>query len=253
MMEKDTAIQVEEDAASVTASLSPEWREEDHATLVEMTKAGVLYGHKKSRKNPNFNNWVFSVRGGVEVIDLEKTLTAIEEVATFLKKELLEKKTFLVVGTQPAAQEAVKMISEALAGCPYVVNRWIGGLLTNFSVLSRRIEYYKKRTSDFKDGKFDNYTKKEKLLISREIEKMDTMFSGVKELTKLPDIMIVIDGSLKSHRAAIAEAKLKKISLVGIIDNDDEPKDFAYFIPANDHARSSVEWVMQRVIEKIKS
>lgn len=225
----------------------------DEATLTEMAKVGVFYGHKKSRKNPQFDEYIYGLRNGVAVIDLVKTLKAIDIVATFLKNALSEKKTFLIVGTQPASRNSVLKLSEALGNCSYVVNRWIGGLITNFAVIGKRIDYYKKRKLDMEQGKFEGYTKKERLLISREIEKMGTMFTGLENFTKISDIVFVIDGSLKGHRTAVHEAILHKLSVVGIIDNDDNPSDFQYFIPANDHTKASIEWITDAIVDKIKS
>ncbi len=224
----------------------------DEGTLLEMAQAGVLYGHKKSRKNPHFDEYIFATRNGIEVIDLTKTLKAIDIVSGFLKKALEDKKTFVVVGTQPASADAVKALSEALGGCSYVTRRWIGGLFTNFSILSKRINYYKQQKEDLAQGRLDKYTKKEQLLMKREIEKMERKFTGVENMAQVPDVMFVIDGSPKGHKTAIAEAHIKHVPVVGIIDSDDDPNDFAYFIPANDHARSSINWVVDRIITHLK-
>jgi len=225
---------------------------QDESLIIEMAKAGVLYGHKKSRKNPSFEKYVFTTRNGVEVIDLSLTLKAIDEISQFIKKSLEERKSFLIIGTQPAARESIINLAGALGGSSYVVNKWIGGLITNFSVLYKRIEYYKKRKKDLQEKRFEGYTKKEKLLISREVEKMGERFLGLEEYTKIPDIVFVIDSSLKGHKTVIREAQKKKITLVGIIDNDDNPREFDYLIPANDHSKPSINWVVSKIIEKIK-
>jgi small subunit ribosomal protein S2 len=224
----------------------------DETILTEMAKAGVFYGHKKSRKNPLFDEYIYGLRNGIAVIDLVKTLKAIDIFAGFIKNSVSDKKTFMVVGTQPASKDAVLKLSEVLGNCPYVVNRWIGGLITNFGIIGKRIDYFKKRKLDFEQGKFENYTKKERLLISREIEKMGVMFKGLENLTKIPDIMFVIDSSLKGHSTAVHEALLHKMQVIGIIDNDDNPGDMAYFIPANDHAKASIDWIVNNLITKIK-
>jgi small subunit ribosomal protein S2 len=225
----------------------------DESILTEMAKAGVFYGHKKSRKNPKFDEYIYGLRNGIAIIDLVKTLKAIGIVAGFIKSSLAEKKSFIVVGTQPALKDAVLKLSGALNNCPYVINRWIGGLITNFGVIGKRISYFKKRKEDFNQGKFEAYTKKEKLLISREIEKMEALFTGLNDMTKVPDIMFVIDPSLKGHATAVHEALLSKIKIIGIIDNDDDPSKMDYFIPANDHSKSSVDLIVNYLIEKIKS
>lgn len=225
----------------------------DEAVLTEMAKAGVFYGHKKSRKDPQFDEYIYGLRNGVAIIDLVKTIKAIDIVAGFIKSSLAEKKTFMVVGTQAASRNAVIKLSEALGNAPYVVNRWIGGLITNFGIVGKRIDYFKKRKMDLEQGRFEGYTKKEKLLISREVDKMGILFTGLENFTKIPDIMFVIDPSLKGHSTAVHEAMLHKMKLVGIIDNDDDPGQMTYFIPANDHAKASVEWVINALVDKIKS
>lgn len=225
----------------------------DEAVILEMAKAGVFYGHKKSRKNPKFDDYIYGLRNGIAIIDLVKTLKAIDIVSGFIKNSIAEKKSFIVVGTQPASRDAVLKLSEVLGNCPYVINRWIGGLITNFAVIGKRIDYFKKRKADFQQGKFNDYTKKEKLLISRELEKMSQLFKGLENLSKVPDILFVIDSSLKGHSTAVHEAILSKMKIVGIIDNDDDPSKMTYFIPANDHAKSSIDWVVNTLIQKIKS
>jgi small subunit ribosomal protein S2 len=224
----------------------------DELVLTEMAKAGVFYGHKKSRKDPRFDEYIFGLRNGIAVIDLVRTLKLIDIVAGFIKNSIAEKKTLMVVGTQSAAKNAVLKLSESLNNCPYVINRWIGGLITNFGMIGKRIDYFKKRKSDLEQGKFEGYTKKERLLISREVEKMGIVFEGLENFTKIPDIMVVIDPSLKGHSTAVHEASLHKMQIIGIIDNDDSPSDMTYFIPANDHAKASIDWVTDALISKIK-
>lgn len=220
--------------------------------FLEMAKAGVLYGHKKSRKDPHFGEFVFAIRNGVEIIDLEQTLTHIDAMAQKLSELKKEGKSVMVVGTQPAARESVKRLAETLES-PYVVNKWIGGLITNFAVISERIEYFKKQKESEKNNKFADYTKKERLMIHREVEKMAEKFEGLEGYTRTPDAMFIIDGSIKGHKAALREARRKEIPVFGIIDNDDNPELFDNFIPANDHARSAIEWVTNKLIEEMVS
>src|SRR3989344_681913 len=217
----------------------------------DMAKNGVLYGHKKSRKNPKFGEYVFATRNGLEMLDLQKTMQGIGIVAQVLKKAKAEKKAFLLIGTQPAAYGAIEALSEALGDCSYVTGKWVGGLMTNFPVISKRIEYLKKRQQDMRDGAFDRYTKKERLMIEREIEKMSATFKGVEQLDKVPDVLFVVDASVKNHKTALHEAHIKKSLVLGIIDNDDNPDEFDYFIPANDHAKASIDWVVASLIAKL--
>lgn len=224
----------------------------DKETLLEMAKAGILYGHKKSRRESRFDDYIFGSRSGVEIIDLSKTLKAISIVSGFMKSSLSEKKNFLIVATQPAAKESALKLSQALDGCPCVTNKWIGGLITNFSILSKRLEYFKKRRKDMEEGRFSAYTKKEQLLISREIEKMGKMFEGLENYAQIPNIVFIVDSSLKGHKTSVHEAKLKNINLLGIIDNDDDPTKFDYFVPGNDHTKASIDWIIDKLIANLK-
>ncbi len=226
--------------------------EEDLKIVGEMMTAGLMYGHKKSKTNPKFKRYIFTTRSGVEIIDLSQTLSALELAVGFLKNQINNKGLVLVVASQSAAREAV----ENLAGkfnFAYINDRWIGGLLTNFKVLSQRIEYFKKVRSDFEKGAFEKYTKKERLIISRNIQRMEKMFSGLKNLIKLPDAILMIDPSLKGHVAAVREAKRMGIPLVAILDSDDNPDLINYPIPANDHAKMSIDWIINRISNSLES
>jgi small subunit ribosomal protein S2 len=242
----------DQQATEKTASLDFSRIEAGDEVYEDMAKHGVLYGHKKSRKNPKFADYVFATRNGSEVLDLQKTLNSIEIAASVLKKNKDEKKAFLLVGTQPAAHEAVRKLADALgSGNSCITGKWTGGLITNFPVLGKRLEYLKKRQADMKDGRFEKYTKKERLMIEREIEKLSEKFAGLENMDRVPDVLFVVDGNVKNHRTAIREARIKGMLIMGIIDNDDNPDDFNYFIPANDHAKASIDWVVNALTAKL--
>lgn len=237
---------VEQELISVSAS------EADLKIIGEMMGVGLMYGHKKSKTNPKFKKYIFTVRNGIEIIDLAQTLSALESAVEFLKNKISNKGLVLVVASQSAAKEAVKNLSEKF-DFAYINDRWIGGLLTNFRVLSQRIEYFKKTQSDFEKGAFEKYTKKERLMINRNIQRMEKMFSGLKNLIKLPDAILIIDPSLKGHVAAVREAKRTGIPLVAILDSDDNPDLIDYPIPANDHAKTSIDWIVNRIADRLRS
>lgn len=225
--------------------------EENLKIIGEMMTAGLMYGHKKSKTNPKFKRYIFTTRNGIEIIDLSQTLSALESVVEFLKNQIDNKGLVLVVASQSAAKEAVKNLAEKF-NFVYINDRWIGGLLTNFKVLSQRIEYFKKIRLDFEKGAFEKYTKKERLMINRNIQRMEKMFSGLKNLIKLPDAVLIIDPSLKNHTAAVREAKKIGIPIVAILDSDDNPEVADYLIPANDHAKMSIDWIANKIIEKLE-
>ena len=224
----------------------------DMAIIKEMADNGVLYGHKKQRTHPRFKQFIYTTRNGVEIIDLAKTSKKIDEAVAFLNAQLQEKKTVLVVGTQAASWDAVEVFSKKI-GMPYVKNGWIGGLLTNFKVVGQRLDYFRKMRASMEKGEFEKYTKKERVTINRRIEKMSVMFEGLDTLTKVPDVMFVIDGSLRNHITAIKEATTLRIPIVAIIDSDDNPSLVTYPIPANDHAKMSITWLLNHIASKLKA
>lgn len=232
--------------AEVLAGLAPE---RVHA-IEEMIRAGVLYGHKKSKTNPRFRPYIHTTRNNIDIIDIPQTLDCVERAAAFLRAFLREGKIVLVVATQPALRELAHGFAQKLQ-LPFIYDHWIGGLLTNFKVLIGRIEHWKKLKADLAAGRLDKYTKKERVMMQKDIDRMTKMFSGLENLSRLPDALFVIDTAVKGHGTAIREAKRVKIPLVGIIDNDDNPDLVDYPIPANDHARMSVAWILDRIDEQL--
>jgi len=219
--------------------------------LREMIGAGLIYGHNKSKTNPAFKKYIHTNRNGIDLIDLNKTLLAIDEVSGFLKQQVKENKLILLVATQPVAKEAVERMVKEL-GVSFIKRRWIGGLLTNFENISKRIEYFKKTKEGLVKGEFAKYTKKERLNIEKDLEKMEGLFGGLESLTRLPDILFIVDTSFSGHDLAMAEARKCGIPTVAVIDNDDNPELVDYSVPANDHTRSSINWVIDRMLSKVK-
>ena len=224
---------------------------QDLQVLEEMIKAALMYGHKKTRTNPKFKPFIFVNRNNVEIIDLNLTLDKLEQAIEFLKNKIKEKATILVVATQPAAREAIEKLTKEF-NFSYINSRWIGGLLTNFNILSKRIEYFKKVQADFEKGEFEKYTKKEKQKINKNIFKMKKLFGGLENLSKKPDVVFIIDLSIKGHRTAVREANRIGVPIVAILDSDDDPNLVAYPIPANDHAKISIDWLINKIIERLK-
>lgn len=226
--------------------------EADLSTLREMMEAGLMYGHKKSKTNPKFKRYIHTNRNDLEIIDLEQTLSALESAVEFMGKQMKEGKSILLVATQPAAKEAIENLAEKF-NFSRINEKWIGGLLTNFKVVSQRIEYFKKVQTDLEKGDFEKYTKKERLVINRNIHRMKKMFTGLENLTKLPDVIFMIDPSLKGHTTAVREAKRINLPIVAILDSDDDPDLVNYPIPANDHAKSSIDWIIERIANSLES
>jgi len=232
--------------------LPPDLSGENTRLFREMMEAGLMYGHKKSKTNPKFKPYIHITRNEIEIIDLAQTLSALESAAKFIKQQIKEGKIILVVATQPAAREAAEKLAKKF-NFSYINEKWIGGLLTNFKIISQRIEYFKRIQNDFEGGGFDKYTKKERLMINRNIHRMRKMFTGLENLTRIPDMIFVIDPTLKGHTTAIREARKMKISIAAILDSDDDPDLVNYPIPANDHAKMSIDWMINKLIERLES
>ena len=218
--------------------------------IKEMMAHGLMYGHKKTKTNPKFKPFILTARSGIEIIDLTKTLSSIDEAAKFLGEQIKHKKIIILAATQQAARETMENFAKKF-NLPYVRNRWIGGLITNFRVISQRLEYFKKAVKDMESGGFDKYTKKEKGMINKNIERMRKIFGGLENLPALPEVLFTIDPSLKEHVTAVREAKSKNIPIVAIIDSDDDPSGVDYPIYANDHSKKSIEWVINRIDKQL--
>ncbi|MDI6717848.1 MAG: 30S ribosomal protein S2 [Patescibacteria group bacterium] len=223
----------------------------DSELLKEMAEKGVMYGHRKQKTHPKFKPFIFTTRNDLEIIDLEKTLQGINNVAEFLNKQIEEKRVILLIGTQAAAWEAVNNFAKKF-NFPFIKNKWIGGLITNFKIVYQRIEHFRKMKSGMEQGAYDKYTKKERVMMNKDISRMQVMFYGLENFTKVPDALFIIDSSLKNHMTAIKEAHIAGIPIIGIIDSDDNPTGIAYPIPANDHSKSSINWILEKIAQQIK-
>lgn len=222
----------------------------DPMLLEEMAKAGILYGRKKSKTHPKMRPFIYTTRNGIEILDLPKTLDALEKAGDFLKDIATKPDaSILAVGTRPAAQELIENFGKKFA-MPYVTKRWLGGTLTNFKTISSRIRYYQKLKSDEATGKLDKYTKKEQLGFRKQIEKMDQFFGGLEKLERLPDALLVINAN--EHMTAIREAHRAKIPVVCIISTDTNPEVVEHPIPANDDGKSSITWIFGKLESKIE-
>jgi len=208
----------------------------------EMLKAGVIYGHKKSRTHPKMKPFIFSTRNSIELIDLKAVISALDKAKDFLKEKTSQGATVLMVATQPAAQKLIEDFAKKY-NFPYMAERWLGGILTNFKVLNQRVAYYLNLKAKKEQGGLDKYTKKERVEIDKELNKMEKAFSGLIYLNKLPDILFIID--TEEHRTAVNEAKLLNIPIVAILSTDCDPTKIDYPIPANDHSKISIEFILK--------
>ncbi len=211
--------------------------------LKEMVDTGVFFGRKKSKTNPKMKPFIFGNRGGVEIIDLNKTLEEIERAQGFLREKASAGGLFLFVATQPPAVDVVSLAREL--GAPVVEKRWIGGTLTNFNTIYKRIEYFQKTKNDLATGALDKYTKKERLTLEKETKRLDEMIGGLVSLVKLPDALIMVNPIL--HESAVREARRLGIPIVALANTDSDPDLIDYLVPGNTSARKSIQWFFEKV------
>lgn len=222
---------------------------ENDPELKEMVDAGVFCGRTRLRTHPRMRPYILSTRNGVEIFHLGKTLEKMGDALEFLRAKVAAKGSVLLVGTQPAAQQILEDVSKEL-NVPAVTVRWLGGTLTNFKVISKRVEYLKKLRSDFATGAVEKYTKKEQLGLKKELAQLEELFSGIENMTGRPDVVIVIDPVL--HKAAMNEARKLSIPVVAYTNSDMNPEEIEYMIPGNTKSRSSIDWFMGKIKAAIK-
>jgi len=216
--------------------------------IEEMAKAGLHFGHRTSKTHPKMKSFIYGMRNTIHVIDLEKTREKLIEALKFIEQLVKEKKTILFVGTKVPIRELVKKVAME-TGFPYIVSRWIGGTFTNFQEIKKRVEYLKELEKKRKEGELEKYTKRERMEIEEEIEKLNEKFGGIKNLEKLPDAIFVCD--MVKDKLAVNEAKRKGVKIIAISDTNADPTLADYPIPANDDAISSVKYILERVKETI--
>ena len=205
--------------------------------MKQLLEAGVHFGHQTRRWDPKMAEYIFQARNGIHIIDLQKTSKKLDEAYNFMKEQAEEGKTVLFVGTKKQAQECMKEAAEK-SGMYYINQRWLGGMLTNFGTIRKRVERLKELENMQEDGTFDVLPKKEVILLKKEMEKLEKNLGGIKEMTEIPGVIFVVDP--KKERIAILEAKKLGIPVVGLIDTNCNPEDLDYPIPGNDDAIRAV-------------
>ena len=210
-------------------------------SLSYLLEAGVHFGHQTKRWNPKMKEYIFTTRDDIYIIDLQKTLTKIEEAYAEINKIAANGGTFLFVGTKKQAQEASRENAER-TNSYYVTERWLGGTLTNFRTIRSRIKRLEQIEKMEKDGTFEVLPKKEVIELKKEYDKLNKLLSGIREMTKLPQAMIIVDP--KKEINAIREARKLNIPVFGIVDTNCDPDDVDFVIPGNDDAVRAVKVVL---------
>jgi len=218
-------------------------------TLLELLQAGVHFGHQKGRWHPKSKEFIFIERGGVHIIDLEKTLQKLNEAVEFLQKIVRNGGTVLFIGTKRQGQDMIKKYAIE-CDMPYVSERWVGGFFTNFPNVSKLIKRYRSLKEQKESGALQKYTKKEQVEFNKEIEKLDKIVGGLGDMTKVPDAVFVLD--VKREKTAITESKKRKVPIVGFCDTNTNPELLNYPIPANDDAVNSINIIIKTIAEAIK-
>jgi small subunit ribosomal protein S2 len=217
--------------------------------VIEMAQNGIFYGHKKTKTHPEMKKYIAGRRNEIELLDPQYSISSFNAALQKLKSIFEKGGIVLFVGVQPSAKEIIKSTAEEL-NCPYVDFRWLGGTLTNFPVIRKRVEYYEDLEKKQASGELSKYTKKEQLDFAKEIDKLKRKFNGLRKLTRIPDAIFVVDGVF--HKTSVNEAKKMNIPVFGIIDSDDNPELFDYPIFANDHSKASIVWILKNLVAGLK-
>ncbi len=218
-------------------------------TILELLQAGVHFGHQKGRWHPKAKENIFTDRAGVHIIDLEKTVVDLEKAVNFVQDIASKGGLILFVGTKKQGQKIIEKYAKE-TGMPYIVERWVGGLFTNFANVNKLIKKYKDLKEKQESGALKKYTKKEQVEFQKEIEKLEKMVGGLVTMDRIPNAIFVLDA--KKEKTAVTEAKSKKVPVIGFADTNINPEVFNYPIPANDDAINSIEIIVKTISEAIK-
>jgi small subunit ribosomal protein S2 len=220
----------------------------DTATIKQLLEAGAHFGHQTSRWHPKMKTYIFTRRNDIHIIDLQQTAALLEEACKFVSHVVSEGGTVLFIGTKKQAQESVETEAKR-CGMFYVNRRWLGGTLTNFATIQRRIDYLVMLENQKERGDFNRLPKKEAQKLEEEIERLNRNFGGFKEMTSLPAVLFITDPT--KDNIALEEAKRLDIPVVAIVDTNCNPEDIDYPIPANDDAIRAVRLVCAKIADAI--
>lgn len=214
----------------------------------EMAEVGLHFGHRISKLHPKMKPYIYGVKNTIHLIDLDKSALKLKEALDFIEKLIADGKTLLLVGTKIQVKAKIKEMAEELS-LPYVSERWLGGTFTNFEEMKKRLDYFKDLREKKEKADLGNYTKKEKMEMEKELQKLELKFGGLQNLKKLPEAVFVVD--MKKDKLACKEARRKGIRVIGIADTNIDPSLADYPIPANDDAISSLNYILGKVKEAI--
>ncbi len=217
-------------------------------SMKQLLEAGVHFGHQTRRWNPKMKKYIFQERNGIYIIDLQKTVRKVEEAYKFVREVAGDGGKVLFVGTKKQAQDSVKEEAER-SGMYYVNQRWLGGTLTNFSTIQKRVQRLKNIEKMQEDGTFEVLPKKEVVQLKKEHERLVKFLGGIRDMKGLPDALFIIDP--RKERIAVAEARKLNIPIVGIVDTNCDPDEIDYVIPANDDAIRAVKLLTGKMADAV--
>jgi small subunit ribosomal protein S2 len=206
--------------------------------MKSLLETGVHFGHQSRKWNPKMGPYIFTKRNGIHIIDLQQTIVFLDEIYELVRKTVANGGIVLYVGTKRQAQETIAGEAGSVK-MPYVNQRWLGGTLTNWKTIKQSLDRLKRMERDRDDGKFEELTKKERLLIERRIERLNLRLGGLRYMNRLPDLVFVVD--VRREVTAVQEANTMKIPVIALVDTNCDPDDIDYLIPANDDAIRAIK------------
>ena len=217
-------------------------------SMKALLESGVHFGHRTNKWNPKMRPYIFTERNGIHIIDLQQTIKLLDDAFNKVRDTVAAGGTILFVGTKRQAQETIQEEAER-CGMPYVNQRWLGGTLTNWVTIQQRIVELARLEKMFETGEINQLTKKEGLLIQREITRLQTRLSGIRNMKSLPDLLFVID--IEREDTAVREANLKGIPVIALVDTNCDPSDIDYVIPSNDDAIRAIKLLVGRMADAV--
>ncbi len=218
-------------------------------SMKALLESGVHFGHRTNKWHPGMKPFIFTERNGIHIIDLQQTVKSITTAYNLIRDTVAGGGVLLFVGTKRQAQDTVREEAER-CGMPYVTERWLGGMLTNWPTMYKRIQELERMEKLFTTGEIENLTKKEGLLIQREINRLNIRLSGVRKMTRLPDLVFVVD--VEREYAAVHEANLLKIPVISLVDTNCDPSNVDFVIPSNDDAIRAIKLLVAKMADAVE-
>jgi len=217
-------------------------------SMKALLETGVHFGHRTRKWNPRMNPYIFTERNGIHIIDLQQTVAALDTACKLVRDTAAAGGTVLFVGTKRQAQESIQKESER-CGMPYVNQRWLGGTLTNWKTIKERIDELKRLEERRDTGDFERLTKKEGLILSRKIVRLEDRLGGIRQMTKLPDLLYVVD--VRREDTAVKESNILGVPVIALVDTNCDPGGVDYVVPANDDAIRAIKLLTARIADAV--